>query len=780
MSNWRSDVNNILDYYGLDSSGNWRNDLSLLSTYILNGGGGGGGDLSDYYTKEEVDNLIEGEPADLPEINIPYYGNSETEIPSTVTLDETSWNNLLAINTSMNSDSFPFTKINIVAGDTSDLATLGSTIYETVIKPKQINVDGETRPVVEFCTSFGESVVHLLLLALDLESASRNTVFYQLEVKPSTYALKEDVDNELTAVQQSVINNAAAISTITNSDLVDITNDLDEIDLVLVDLTDAVEDNEEDIATLQTGLATANTNMDMYKQKVVRDGDVLFLAVDNTDYEWSTSQDSLAITLPAITDLTRTHIIGINFVAGSTTPISLYGDCHTPVQWDFVTGCAYQITCKYINAQWEIELYCPDDAADVQHVYGINEVTGYSDISNVPDLFTAIGNTTGIPTYAIIIGTVSYDDMPLGISQGEIIVRKTPNAWTSSYTADMSSSMEPYRWYWTGTEWQEYASGTGADGESAYQIAVDNGFEGSETDWLESLQGTNGATGATGATGETGATGAAGADGLTTSVTINGDTVTQVDGNIALGTFIQVYDNAGCHNSIYRGKDLGTSVTDEQYAAIAAGTFTDMFIGDFWTINDRVYRIAAFDYHLNTGNDPDDQVSSHHITLVPDALFGDSAMCETASTSDGYVGSYMYTDGIANARTIIEEDFENHLLSHMIKLSNSAYNGVVNGMDWYTSTVDLMSVSMVLGGNIIPIIDDNLTALGATSYILHESGKTQLPLFALNPPSVNILGTYWLRDIYSSTSYLIIGWAGDLNSYPPTSESGIRPAFSIY
>lgn len=33
------------------------------------------------------------------------------------------------------------------------------------------------------------------------------------------------------------------------------------------------------------------------------------------------------------------------------------------------------------------------------------------------------------------------------------------------------------------------------------------------------------------------------------------------------------YDNAGYHNSVFRGKYLGTSVTAEQHAQIAAGTF---------------------------------------------------------------------------------------------------------------------------------------------------------------------------------------------------------------
>jgi hypothetical protein len=58
------------------------------------------------------------------------------------------------------------------------------------------------------------------------------------------------------------------------------------------------------------------------------------------------------------------------------------------------------------------------------------------------------------------------------------------------------------------------ANGTnGADGSSAYEIAVANGFVGSEAQWLTSLVGANGATGAQGPIGLTGATGPAGATG---------------------------------------------------------------------------------------------------------------------------------------------------------------------------------------------------------------------------------------------------------------------------
>lgn len=52
-----------------------------------------------------------------------------------------------------------------------------------------------------------------------------------------------------------------------------------------------------------------------------------------------------------------------------------------------------------------------------------------------------------------------------------------------------------------------------SNGESAYQVAVDNGFVGTETEWLASLVGPTGQQGIQGIQGETGATGATGAQG---------------------------------------------------------------------------------------------------------------------------------------------------------------------------------------------------------------------------------------------------------------------------
>ena len=57
------------------------------------------------------------------------------------------------------------------------------------------------------------------------------------------------------------------------------------------------------------------------------------------------------------------------------------------------------------------------------------------------------------------------------------------------------------------------SGGGGADGKSAYEIAVENGFEGDETAWLKSLKGEKGDAGAQGATGPRGPQGEKGEQG---------------------------------------------------------------------------------------------------------------------------------------------------------------------------------------------------------------------------------------------------------------------------
>lgn len=71
------------------------------------------------------------------------------------------------------------------------------------------------------------------------------------------------------------------------------------------------------------------------------------------------------------------------------------------------------------------------------------------------------------------------------------------------------------------------AEPAGADGDSAYQVAVNNGFIGTEEAWLESLQGTDGVDGINGTNGLDGKDGKDGVDGLNGLDGVKGDTGAQ-------------------------------------------------------------------------------------------------------------------------------------------------------------------------------------------------------------------------------------------------------------
>ena len=66
--------------------------------------------------------------------------------------------------------------------------------------------------------------------------------------------------------------------------------------------------------------------------------------------------------------------------------------------------------------------------------------------------------------------------------------------------------------------------GSGADGKSAYEIAVENGFVGTEAEWLISLKGEKGDVGPKGDKGDVGNTGLTGPQGLQGPIGVKGDT----------------------------------------------------------------------------------------------------------------------------------------------------------------------------------------------------------------------------------------------------------------
>lgn len=233
-----------------------------------------------------------------------------------------------------------------------------------------------------------------------------------------------------------------------------------------------------------------------------------------------------------------------------------------------------------------------------------------------------------------------------------------------------------------------------------------------------------------------------------------------------------VFGNAGSHNSIFRGANLGTSVTDAQYQAIQAGTFDDLYIGDYWVINGVTWEIAAFDYYYMCG---DTAFNKHHAVIVPRSILYSHAMNSTNTTSGAYAGSLMYTDGLEQAKTQIQQAFgAEHVLPHRIYLNNATSNGLPTSGAWYDSVVDLMNENMVYGCMIIA--NASISTAFSQNYRVE---KSQLPLFAMYPYSSFCRLSFWLRDVVSASDFALAGNSGNAAYYSASGATGVRPAFCI-
>lgn len=228
-------------------------------------------------------------------------------------------------------------------------------------------------------------------------------------------------------------------------------------------------------------------------------------------------------------------------------------------------------------------------------------------------------------------------------------------------------------------------------------------------------------------------------------------------------------DGAAAHNCIYRGKNLGTSVTAEQYAAISSGKFTDLYIGDYWVIKGVTYRIAAFDYYYNCG---DTNFTKHHVVIVPDTSLYKAPMNTSNVTTGGYTGSAMYKSNLAQAKTTIKAAFGSaHVLTKRELLTNAVNGNTPSGWAWFDSDVELMNEVQVYGSVAWGAHDGN-------GYNV-ASGDGQFPLFMFDRTKLHNREDYWLRDVSSATTFSIVSYSGNATGSSASASHGVRPAFCI-
>ena len=236
------------------------------------------------------------------------------------------------------------------------------------------------------------------------------------------------------------------------------------------------------------------------------------------------------------------------------------------------------------------------------------------------------------------------------------------------------------------------------------------------------------------------------------------------------------------HRNIYRGKKLGTSITEAQKTAIHDATFDDMYIGDYWTINNHKYIIADMNYWkgrydkltAGEGEDPILSVDKNHLVII--AMTGATAKMNDAASTDGaYLGSKMYTEYLTPTRDIIENDLGNLVTYHREIFSNSvnAETHMPNNHVWVDSYADLMNELMVYGSFV-----HSPTAPNTINHDHYTIDRDQLSLFRLNP---NALGhtTIWLRDVVTYSSFAMVNTSGNAHYSYAQTPLGVYPVISL-
>ncbi len=250
------------------------------------------------------------------------------------------------------------------------------------------------------------------------------------------------------------------------------------------------------------------------------------------------------------------------------------------------------------------------------------------------------------------------------------------------------------------------------------------------------------------------------------------------------------------HNNIFRGDDLFAKgyTIDDICAMISDGSFSDIYIGDYFTLSgsienvpcfveqtdasgnktlvestqtvnyDTKFRIAGLDTYLNTG---DTAFTQHHAVIVPDGVIGNNRMNGTNTTTGGYVGSFMFASVLPVYNTHFSAKLNNHLLSHREILSNSVTGNQSSGWAWADVKINLMSEPEVYGSN-----------LWGNKYDAGVNYR-QFPLFRIASKYICNRNWYWLNTIAGGSDFTAMTSNGNATRNGAGVALAVRPCFCI-
>ena len=307
-------------------------------------------------------------------------------------------------------------------------------------------------------------------------------------------------------------------------------------------------------------------------------------------------------------------------------------------------------------------------------------------------------------------------------------------------------------------------------GKSAYEIACENGYVGTEAQWLESLIG-------------------AGQwvtlrDSVNSSIASFNTRVTQAESTVETmesrtQILVEGLNTTGMHNALFRGKSLGT-FTEDMSTAISSGRFTDLWLGDSFTFSDITYT------YVDENNETQSTTQSHSFTIAGFNLFNAVAnegignhivivsedtplyrkpMNDTDTNEGGYLGSKMHTVYMKQVIAFLKACFgADHVKTFKEYLSSSVSGGIATGHTLTDCEAMLLTETMLFGH---PYRQE----FGSGNYCVLSG---QLPLFRLSPASRKCSNAFWLQDIAGDRRFSICYSGGDLSGQIANTNNNAR------
>ena len=223
-----------------------------------------------------------------------------------------------------------------------------------------------------------------------------------------------------------------------------------------------------------------------------------------------------------------------------------------------------------------------------------------------------------------------------------------------------------------------------------------------------------------------------------------------------------------------RGNYLGSSLSSDQKTAINNGSFSGLFLGDYWAINGIDWKIVDFDYWWPALN-------VHHLAIMPRTSLYSGTMNNGNITTGAYVGSSMFISGLNTALTTIATAFGDiNKIPNRTGNFNNATNpstGIITTATPKTVRIELPSEEMIFGTKFIS--NQGYLPAGA-DHMPSRYGWKQLAYYQIiSTHNSNDSTNYWTRDVANQFAFVGVDSNGDAKPIDAGATYGVRPIFAL-